>query len=253
MMRGNMKILKYAILIVFITIVKMSAQNPDIEVIYHETFLYDTASVQTDIIFYFEVINISNEDQIVFVVRTINDLPFPEPQWSSSLCFGELCFPSDTDSIATSGGPNPPLASGDTLFASLHVYPQSGIGTAYIQVQLGTFAHPNDRITLNFIATTDPSVGIEDEIAASNYFLAQNYPNPFNPSTQIYYGVKEGGIVSLKVFNILGSEIGTLVNEFKSAGNYIIDFKGGNLASGIYIYRMSVNNFIQTRKMILEK
>ncbi|HLG31477.1 MAG TPA: hypothetical protein VI362_00420, partial [Ignavibacteriaceae bacterium] len=89
-----MKILKYVILIVFITIVKMSAQNPDIEVIYHETFHYDTASVQTDIIFYFEVINISNEDQIVFVVRTINDLPFPEPQWSSSLCFGELCFPS---------------------------------------------------------------------------------------------------------------------------------------------------------------
>jgi len=53
MMRGNMKIFKYVLLIVFITIVKMSAQNPDIEVIYHETFLYDTASVQTDIIFYF--------------------------------------------------------------------------------------------------------------------------------------------------------------------------------------------------------
>ena len=253
MMRGNMKIFKYVLLIVFITIVKMSAQNPDIEVIYHETFLYDTASVQTDIIFYFEVINISNEDQIVFVVRTINELPFPEPQWSSSLCFGELCYPSDIDSIATSGGSNPPLASGDTLFASIHVYPQSGVGTASIQVQLGTFAHPTDRVTLNFIATTDPSVNVEDEIVAGKYFLEQNYPNPFNPSTQISYGVKEGGFVSLKVYNILGSEIATLVNDFKSPGNYIVDFKSANLSSGVYLYRLSVNNFVQTRKMILEK
>jgi hypothetical protein len=155
--------------------------------------------------------------------------------------------------LQTSGGPNPPLTSGDTLFASAHVYPQSGIGTAHIQLEIGTFSNPNNRVTLDFIATTDPTLDAEEDLNPNNYFLAQNYPNPFNPSTQISYGVREGGFVSLKVYNILGSEIATLVNEFKPSGNYTADFTSANLASGVYIYRLSINNFIQARKMILEK
>jgi len=209
----------------------------DIQVISHETFIYELPGGTTDIAFHFEAINISNEEQIVFLVRTINDLPFPAPEWTSSLCFGELCFPSDVDSVATDGGANPPLAPNDT----------------HIQVQLGTFRHPDERDTLDFIATTDPSVDVEEETIPSGYYLLQNYPNPFNPSTKINYKVGEPGLVQLKVYNVLGIEVATLVNEYKNSGNYLVDFNALDLSSGVYLYSLSINNFTQTRKMILEK
>jgi hypothetical protein len=230
-----------------------SAFAQDLQIIVHETFKYDTASVQTDIDFHFEAINVSSDTQTVFLVRTVNNLPFPEPQWTSSLCFGELCFPPDFDSVATTIAQNPPIAPNDTLFASVHVFPQSGIGTAYVQVQIGTFAHPNDRTTLDFIATTDPSVNVDEEINLNHYSLAQNYPNPFNPSTKIEYRVNEAGFVLLEVYNILGVKVATLINEYVPAGNYITNFVASDLASGVYIYKLSVNNFTQTKKMILEK
>ena len=249
----KMKKIKFFLSAIIILFVTSGSFAQDLQVIVHETFKYDSAGNQTDITFYFEAINISNKDQTIFLVRTINDLPFPEPQWSSSLCFGELCFPPDVDSVATDGGPNPPVAPNDTLFASVHVYPQSGIGTAHIQVQLGTFTHPDDRFTLDFIATTDPSVSVDEEINLNNYSLAQNYPNPFNPSTKIEYRVKEAGFVLLEVYNILGVKVATLINEYVPAGNYITDFVASDLASGVYIYKLSINNFTQTKKMILEK
>ena len=228
-------------------------QAQDIEVISHETFVYDTVGSNTDITFHIEVINHSAQEQIVFLVRTINDLPFPEPEWTSALCFGELCFPSFIDSVATDGGANPPLALDDTLFASLHVYPQSGIGTGYIQIQIGTFLHPNDRYTLNFTATTDPTMDVNEADYFNSYFLSQNYPNPFNPATKISYKIGEPGFVQLKVYNVLGVEVKSLINEFKISGEYSINFNASSLSSGVYFYTLSINNFTQTRKMILEK
>jgi len=249
MVRVDMKILKYVLLIVFITVFVTNAQ--ELEVITHGMTKYEPLGT-FEIIIDFEVVNVSPDTQIVFEIRTINNLP---AGWTSSLCFGTLCFDPETDTIITAPPfPEPPVPPGDTVITSIHVYTDlTSIGTAYIQLEVGTLSNPGNKIILNFTATTDPTVSVEDESMPGNYFLEQNFPNPFNPSTQISYGVKEGGFVSLKVYNILGSEIATLVNNFKSAGNYIVDFKGGDLASGIYIYRLSVNNFIQTRKMILEK
>ena len=99
-----------------------------------------------------------------------------------------------------------------------------------------------------------------DSIPA-DYFLSQNYPNPFNSLTRINYSIKENGIVSLKVYDVLGNEVAVLVNEEKSAGNYEIDFSaigrsafGGNaytLTSGVYFYRLSTDGFAQTKKMVL--
>ncbi len=83
--------------------------------------------------------------------------------------------------------------------------------------------------------------------------LGQNYPNPFNPSTQISYSIPEAGNVDLKVYDILGNEITTLVNETKAPGNYVVVFDASSLASGIYIYVLKSNNFVQTRKMLLLK
>jgi hypothetical protein len=87
----------------------------------------------------------------------------------------------------------------------------------------------------------------------NTYYLFQNYPNPFNPSTRINYNVGEPGLVQLKVYNVLGVEVASLVNEFRNTGNYSVDFNAGIYSSGVYFYSLSVNNFTQTRKMILEK
>jgi len=86
-----------------------------------------------------------------------------------------------------------------------------------------------------------------------DYSLSQNYPNPFNPVTTIEYSIPKSGLVALDVYNVLGKNIATLVNESQDAGNYQIEFKGNNLPSGTYFYRFQSGNFIQVRKMILLK
>jgi len=86
-----------------------------------------------------------------------------------------------------------------------------------------------------------------------DFSLAQNYPNPFNPTTSIKYQVPEISFVTIKIYDVLGNEITTLVNEEKSAGIYEIEFNGTELPSGIYFYSLQAGNFVETRKMILLK
>jgi Leucine-rich repeat (LRR) protein len=85
------------------------------------------------------------------------------------------------------------------------------------------------------------------------YNLAQNYPNPFNPSTKIEYSLPEASMVRLAVYNSLGQEVTSLVNEYKDAGKYIVDFNASNLPSGIYLYKIQAGNFNKTQKMVLMK
>ena len=85
------------------------------------------------------------------------------------------------------------------------------------------------------------------------YTLSQNYPNPFNPSTTISYQLPAYSMVTIKVYDILGREVETLVNEEKEAGYYSIDFNGSDLPSGVYFYKLTAGNFISTRKMLLLK
>lgn len=85
------------------------------------------------------------------------------------------------------------------------------------------------------------------------YELFQNYPNPFNPSTTIRYQVPEDGVVSLRIYDILGKEVKTLVNEQKTVGKYEISFDASGFASGVYIYRIQVNDFVSVKKMMLLK
>jgi len=93
---------------------------------------------------------------------------------------------------------------------------------------------------------------IGSEIPAT-YDLAQNFPNPFNPSTTIRYQIPQDGIVTLKIYDILGSEVATLVNEEKIAGKYEVNFNASVLASGVYIYKIQAGSFINSKKMILLK
>lgn len=88
---------------------------------------------------------------------------------------------------------------------------------------------------------------------AESFDLAQNYPNPFNPSTNIRFSIPEEGFVTLKVFNILGQEVASLVNEVKTTGNYEVSFDASQLTSGIYFYTINTGNYSQTKKMMLIK
>jgi len=83
--------------------------------------------------------------------------------------------------------------------------------------------------------------------------LYQNYPNPFNPSTTINFDVPKESKVVLKVYNILGQEVATLVNEKMVAGSYSYQFSEGNLSSGMYIYRLQAGDYTLTKKMTLLK
>jgi hypothetical protein len=86
------------------------------------------------------------------------------------------------------------------------------------------------------------------------FILNQNYPNPFNPTTKISYSIPKAGFVTLKIFNLLGNEISTLVNEFQRADTYNVNFNASDMANGIYIYQLNVNNqFIETKSMVLLK
>jgi len=101
----------------------------------------------------------------------------------------------------------------------------------------------------------------------TSYKLMQNYPNPFNPTTKIKFTIptstlnpspyqREGNrerLITLKVYDVLGNEVATLVNEEKPAGNYEVEFDGSKLTSGIYFYRLQAIDFNQTKKMVLIK
>jgi len=98
-------------------------------------------------------------------------------------------------------------------------------------------------------------VGIGDDIngIVSKYELGQNYPNPFNPSTKIAFAVPKQGNVTLKVYNLLGQEVATLLNEVKSAGVHEVSFNGIDLSSGVYFYTLTSGDFVSTKKMMLIK
>jgi photosystem II stability/assembly factor-like uncharacterized protein len=93
----------------------------------------------------------------------------------------------------------------------------------------------------------------EQPTQPTEFNLEQNYPNPFNPSTSIQYAISSRQFVQLKVYDVLGNEFATLVDEEKSAGRYSTEFSGSNLSSGIYLYKIKAGDFIQTKKMILIK
>ena len=97
------------------------------------------------------------------------------------------------------------------------------------------------------------NLNISENHQPESFKLFQNYPNPFNPGTIINYTLPNSGNVTLKIYNILGDEVATLINEVKPAGNYEVEFNANGLASGIYFYQLKAGEFVQTKKMILMK
>jgi len=116
---------------------------------------------------------------------------------------------------------------------------------------------PNELIMgtddFGYLFVFDNPLKVEDKGIPAAFSLSQNYPNPFNPTTVIHYTVPKTSLVNLSVFNLLGQEVKTLVNEEKSPGEYEVRFDGSNLPSGIYFYRLVAGDFVKTMKMLLMK
>ena len=134
-------------------------------------------------------------------------------------------------------------------------YAGSGANTAYYKILAkdtqGLISVYSD---INSIQYGDAwKIGTEQEEAISEYSLQQNYPNPFNPITNISYTIQRNGLVSLKMFDILGTEVVELVNEAQEAGSYSVTFNASELPSGIYFYTLTSGNFMATKKLILLK
>jgi hypothetical protein len=108
---------------------------------------------------------------------------------------------------------------------------------------------------ITFDATGDGTVLAIQQYTAKEktYSLMQNYPNPFNPSTQIKFSVADKGLVTLKIYDVLGNTVKTLINEEKPAGEYTVQFDAKSFASGVYFYVLHTGNFSMTKKMLLIK
>jgi aminopeptidase N len=111
---------------------------------------------------------------------------------------------------------------------------------------------PNNDILLK-TATLSSGVNSIPGSIPDKYEMYQNYPNPFNPTTNIKYQIANKSFVTLKVFDILGKEVETLINEFQNAGTYEVGFEGRNLPSGIYYYKIQTGDFTRVKKMVLIK
>ncbi len=132
----------------------------------------------------------------------------------------------------------------------------SGLPT--LEILLGVFSDPQITYFPQY-AVPPPSykdiiVGVENETdIPKSFYLFQNFPNPFNPITTIRYNVPASGIVTVKLYDILGNLIANLINEEKSRGVYEITFYAGNLPSGAYFYQIQTEGYVETKKMILMK
>ncbi len=98
-----------------------------------------------------------------------------------------------------------------------------------------------------------PSVNVDELMTPTKYSLEQNYPNPFNPTTTIEFSIPKDANVTLKIFDVLGKEVATLVNDQKAAGTYILNWNASNFSSGLYFYRVTAGEFTDTKKMFLVK
>ncbi len=148
-------------------------------------------------------------------------------------------------------GVNEPFAKIDGLDKNSKYYwrvtSKNNNGSQSLYSSVGSFSTGN-------VTSVDP----EQQVIPANFELAQNYPNPFNPTTSIKYSIPNNNFVSIKVYDMLGREIATLVNDYKNAGNHTINWNGEDnsgqkVASGTYIYRITAGNFVATKKMVLLK
>jgi hypothetical protein len=128
------------------------------------------------------------------------------------------------------------------------------LGRTY-QSGINTYPPDNGVLSTFYVAAhTFTPTGVSEEASKpSSFTLEQNYPNPFNPSTTIQYSVANAGPVTLKVYNMIGQEVATLVNQTVTAGSHSTTFDASGLSSGMYFYKLSAGSQVESRKMLVLK
>ncbi len=161
---------------------------------------------------------------------------------------GTISSGGGNSNIVTVNPSSGTLAPGASQTVTLTLNAQNlGEGTYTGQVNI-TSNGGNITIPIDYLVSVEQISSLP-----SKFSLSQNYPNPFNPTTVIKFSLPKISKVSLKIYDVLGKEIATLVNENKSAGTYRVSFDAVNLSSGIYVYRLETQGFSQSRKMLLLK
>ena len=145
------------------------------------------------------------------------------------------------------------VSNDDELVTQNRIWHPNGLDYDEVNGKL-VFADEENCRVLQFAYTTSPPVSVEDEdVMPTEFSLAQNYPNPFNPTTTINYNISVESHVMLKIYDILGNEVASLVNEILPAGNYKAQFDASDLSTGIYIYQIIAGNFSAAKQMMLLK
>jgi len=188
----------------------------------------------------------------------------------SSAEYASICFGGNNTGMMDVVIDGIPSTFGDSVYAKVEYVPWSDKDAAVSgteTVSTTNYAVSNGTITVP-VDVTNPLYGYRVFVTSNNSLLAvnttrktipyefslsQNYPNPFNPTTTIDYQISKNSMVTLKVYDILGREVVTLVNKQLTPGKYSVKFDGSNLSSGIYFYRLDAGSFVKTKKLILLK
>ena len=200
------------------------------------------------------IIRNNSNDTIYFRFhRRVNNIP---ATWETQMCY-DLCYASFVDTIAP-----PPLDPYellpnhvDTLFYIDFGGEDEGVGTGI--VRMFNVDNPSEYVEQTFKVQIGDGVGIQTiSSTAERFELKQNYTNPFNPTTTIRFSIPKNDIVNLKVYDILGNEVSSLVDNLQlTTGTYEYNFNtsGLNLSSGVFYYKLTTSQFTEVRKMMLIK
>ncbi len=230
-------------------IIKDSCSQPPSKFYYKKNLVFTTAGpVVLDSIMYIK--NASWINLKPFVSNLGNSLTITNAKlkflcndpWVASVSQIPMTIPPIDPGSTVAGGSWAVVSVIDSLFP--------GYFNLKVQIMKDGYTFWTDSIQLFIIP-----VKVNDNLSLQSFNLEQNYPNPFNPSTSIQYAVGSRQFVSLKVYDVLGREVATLVNEYKSAGRYSVEFtvKNEQLSSGVYFYRLTAGSYSAVKKMVLLK
>lgn len=213
--------------------------------------------VGSELVFEAHMKNQSGGALTLAFVRTSNPLP---AGWQSAMCLGTLCFAPNLDSIAlTQDFGCAPLRNGETIAFSIHVTPQPNPGSGTVIVTAKNLGNPGDNVVMRFTTNAIANAVLDTPVELLKSELHQNFPNPFNPTTRIGYsvGVVSGqssvvsGQVRLAVYDLLGREVAVLVDEAKGPGTYWATWNASSVSTGLYLCRLMVGSFVESRTMVV--
>jgi hypothetical protein len=198
---------------------------------------------------YIQVTNATAQDLRLRVAIT-GKTNFPS-EWQTQICFFQGCFPTGVESVDGVLGP------GESDVLDLTMIPGRTPGTATVQVTVTNLGNPTDSKVLTYTATANLVNSVSSPLAGS-FALAQNYPNPFSmgksTGTTIGYALPSASCAVLKVYNLLGKEVRTLVNESRPLGRSTVvwdgrDNSGKQVSAGIYMYKLTSGNHTLSRRL----